>query len=647
MRGEYLSRRRRSVLDFHFDKSIGNFRAGGKVMTISCLLVIFDFLSICAAYGLALAARFDFRISGVPGEYTSVWMKTIPVYAVIVIGLFFIFKLYNSIWRFVSYAEMSRILAITFVTTVLYGLVVDIFIMRMPHSYFLFGGVLQGAFTGGIRFSYRGLRRISHMIESYDRNNLLKKTLVIGAGEAGRNLAREILVENPRSHVVCCFVDDNPEKRGRTIEGIIVEGNRYAIPALVSKYKIEEIIIAIPTIDRDSKDEILEICKGLGCRLRTLPGITRLINNRVSMEQIRDVSVEELLRREPILVHDDEIDERLAGKTALVTGGGGSIGSELVRQLAEYGPKQIVILDSYENNAYDIQQEIRMNRPDVNLRVCIGSVRDRNRVMSVMREYSPDVVFHAAAVKHVPLMEDSPWEAIKTNVAGTLNVARAAGSHKVGKMVLISTDKAVNPTNIMGASKRLCEMVIQSISGSGEYPDTVFSAVRFGNVLGSNGSVIPLFKRQIAAGGPVTVTHPEITRFFMTIPEAVQLVLKAGMRAKGGEIYVLDMGEPVKILELAKDLIYLSGNTPGKDIEIKFTGLRPGEKLYEEVLLDEEGITRTEDSKIFIGCPLKIREDFLDEVEKLTTDAYSCPMDMKKKVAELVDTYRPEERLYS
>ena len=629
-------------MDFHCEKAIDNYRSGGKAIAISCLLVIFDFLSICAAYGLALAARFDFRISGVPGEYTSVWMKTIPVYAVIVIGLFFVFKLYNSIWRFVSYAEMSRILAVTFVTTVLYGLVVDIFIMRMPHSYFLFGGVLQGAFTGGIRFSYRGLRRISHIMESYDRNNALKKTLVIGAGEAGRTIARQIMVENPRSHVVCCFVDDNPYKKGRTVEGINVEGNRYSIPALVSKYGIEEILLAIPTIDDENKEEILGICKGLGCRLRTLPGITQLINNRVSVEQIRDVSVEELLKRDQILIHDDEIDERLAGKTALVTGGGGSIGSELVRQLAEYNPGQIVIFDSYENNAYEIQQEIRMKRPDVNLKVCIGSVRDRVRIESVMKECSPDVVFHAAAVKHVPLMEDSPWEAVKTNVAGTLNVARSAGLCRVKKMVLISTDKAVNPTNIMGASKRLCEMIIQSISG--EYPETVFSAVRFGNVLGSNGSVIPLFKRQIAAGGPVTVTHPEITRFFMTIPEAVHLVLKAGMRAKSGEIYVLDMGEPVKILELAEDLIYLSGNTPGKDIEIKFTGLRPGEKLYEEVLLDEEGITETDDSKIFIGCPLSIREDFLEKVEELTREAYSCPKDMKRKVAELVDTYRPEEK---
>ena len=629
-------------MDFHCEKAIDNYRSGGKVIAISCLLVIFDFLSICAAYGLALAARFDFRISGVPGEYTSVWLKTIPVYALIVIGLFFVFKLYNSIWRFVSYAEMSRILAVTFVTTVLYGLVVDFFILRMPYSYFLFGGVLQGAFTGGIRFSYRGLRRISHIMESYDRNNALKKTLVIGAGEAGRTIARQIMVENPRSHVVCCFVDDNPYKKGRTVEGINVEGNRYSIPALVSKYGIEEILLAIPTIDDENKEEILGICKGLGCRLRTLPGITQLINNRVSVEQIRDVSVEELLKRDQILIHDDEIDERLAGKTALVTGGGGSIGSELVRQLAEYNPGQIVIFDSYENNAYEIQQEIRMKRPDVNLKVCIGSVRDRVRIESVMKECSPDVVFHAAAVKHVPLMEDSPWEAVKTNVAGTLNVARSAGLCRVKKMVLISTDKAVNPTNIMGASKRLCEMIIQSISG--EYPETVFSAVRFGNVLGSNGSVIPLFKRQIAAGGPVTVTHPEITRFFMTIPEAVHLVLKAGMRAKSGEIYVLDMGEPVKILELAEDLIYLSGNTPGKDIEIKFTGLRPGEKLYEEVLLDEEGITETDDSKIFIGCPLSIREDFLEKVEELTREAYSCPEDMKKRVAELVDTYRPEEK---
>ena len=632
-------------MNSNYESAKDHYKTGGKRITISCLLVVSDFILICAAYGLALVARFDFRISAVPAEFASVWAKTAPVFASFVIGLFFVFKLYNSIWRFVSYAEMSRVLVVTIISAVLYTIVMEAFIIRMPHSYFLFGGVLQGIFTGGIRFSYRGIRRISRLIENYDRNNPLIKTLVIGAGEAGRAIARQILVEKTRTHVICCFVDDNPNKKGTTVEGIDVEGNRYHIPRLVRKYGIEEILLAIPTVNRSDKDEILEICKGLGCRLRTLPGTAQLINDRVSMSQIRDVSVEELLKRDQILVHDDEIDEMLSGRTALVTGGGGSIGSELVRQIAEYNPEQIVIFDSYENSAYEIQQEIRMNRPDVKLKVCIGSVRDRVRTESVIEEYRPDIVFHAAAHKHVPLMEDSPWEAVKTNVAGTLNVARAVGKCKVRKMVLISTDKAVNPTNIMGASKRLCEMIIQSVSA--EYPMTVFSAVRFGNVLGSNGSVIPLFKRQIAAGGPVTVTDPEITRFFMTIPEAVHLVLKAGMRAGSGEIYVLDMGEPVKILELAEDLIYLSGNTPGKDIEIKFTGLRPGEKLYEEVLLDEEGITETDDSKIFIGCPLKIRDDFISEVEKLTSEVYKCPADIKKRVAELVDTYRPEGKFYN
>lgn len=621
------------------------YRAGGKVVTISCLLVVFDFISICAAYGIALAARFDFRLSMVPAGYEAGWLKTIPVYAVCVIGLFFVFKLYNSVWRFVSYTEMSRVVAVTIISTVLYGIITDVFICRMPHSYFIFGGVLQGTFTAGIRFSYRGLRRIRRLLESYSKDSKLIKTLVIGAGEAGRSIARQILVEETRSHVICCFVDDNPAKRGRTLEGITVEGNRYKVPELVRKYDIEEILITIPTITQEDKDEILEICKGLGCRLRILPGAAQLINDKVSMAQIRDVSAEELLKRDQILLEDAEVSENLRGRTALVTGGGGSIGSELVRQIATCEPKLIVIYDIYENNAYEIQQELRMNMPDVNLKVCIGSVRDKLRVESVIRTYKPDVVYHAAAHKHVPLMEDSPWEAVKTNAAGTLNVARSAGEYKVSKMVLISTDKAVNPTNIMGASKRLCEMIIQSIKG--EYPDTVFSAVRFGNVLGSNGSVIPLFKRQIASGGPVTVTHPEITRFFMTIPEAVSLVLKAGVHAKSGEIYVLDMGEPVRIQELAEDLIYLSGNTPGKDIEIRYTGLRLGEKLYEEVLLDEEGITETGISKIFIGRPLKIREDFLEEVEKLATDAYSCPEDMKNKVAELVDTYRPQQPIQS
>lgn len=627
-------------MNSNYESVKDHYKTGCKHIVISCLLVVSDFIMICAAYGIALVARFDFRISAVPAEFASAWVKTIPVYAIFVIGIYFAFRLYNSIWRFVSYAEMIRIVVAAAVSTVLYVFVTGLFGISIPHSYFLFGGVLQVALTGGIRFSYRGIRRISRILENYDRRKPLIKTLVIGAGEAGRSIARQIMVEKTRSHVICCFVDDNPNKKGRMVEGINVEGNRYHVPRLVKKYGIEEILLAIPTISRNDKDEILGICKGLGCRLRTLPGTAQLINDRVSMTQIRDVSVEELLKRDQILVHDDEIDDMLAGKTALVTGGGGSIGSELVRQIAEYNPKQIVIFDCYENNAYEIQQEIRMNRPDVKLKVCIGSVRDKVRTENVIRENLPDIIFHAAAHKHVPLMEDSPWEAVKTNVDGTLNVARAAGECKVRKMVLISTDKAVNPTNIMSASKRLCEMIIQSISG--EYPATVFSAVRFGNVLGSNGSVIPLFKRQIAAGGPVTVTHPEITRFFMTIPEAVHLVLKAGMRAGSGEIYVLDMGEPVKILELAEDLIYLSGNTPGKDIEIKFSGIRPGEKLYEEVLLDEEGITETDDSKIFIGCPLKIRDDFISEVEKLTSEVYACPTDIKKKVAELVETYRPE-----
>ena len=468
--------------------------------------------------------------------------------------------------------------------------------------------------------------------------------MIIGAGEAGSMIIREIKTSYALSRRIMCVIDDNPSKKGKYIHGIKIVGDRKVIKKYVDKYKIDEIILAIPSASTKTTKEILRICNETTCKLKVLPGMYQLITEEVSVSKLREVSIEDLLGRDTIEIDLNSVLSHLEDKTVLVTGGGGSIGSELCRQIAAYKPRRLIIFDIYENNAYDIQQELRRKYPSLNLKVLIGSVRNTKRIEMVMERYRPDIIYHAAAHKHVPLMEDSPNEAIKNNVFGTYKTARAADKYGVKKFVLISTDKAVNPTNIMGASKRLCEMIVQTFS---RYSKTEFVAVRFGNVLGSNGSVIPLFKKQMEEGGPVTVTHPDIIRYFMTIPEAVSLVLQAGAYAKGGEIFVLDMGEPVKIADLAKNLIRLSGYTLGVDMDIKYTGLRPGEKLYEEILVDEEGLQKTENELIYIGKPLEFNEvHFLSELKKLERAAVEEQFDVKEIVSEIVKTYhiRPEDQ---
>ena len=511
--------------------------------------------------------------------------------------------------------------------------------LSMPRSFYFIGYIVSFCLTIGVRFSYRLLRVYLERVRSIGSPK--ERVMIIGGGSAGQILIREFLNGHWLNTKVCCVVDDNPYKKGKLINGVIIEGDRHDIPALVEKHHIDRIIFAIPTASVQERKEILNICKECGCKLQTIPGIYQLVNEEVSVSKLRDVEITDLLGREQLQVNNDEILKMISKKTVLVTGGGGSIGSELCRQIASADPGCLVIFDIYENNAYAIQQELIRNYPGLNLVTLIGSVRNKNRIRYVMKTYRPDVVFHAAAHKHVPLMEDSPNEAIKNNVLGTYKTAVAAAKYGVKKFVLISTDKAVNPTNIMGASKRLCEMVVQMMDRKSS--DTDFVAVRFGNVLGSNGSVIPLFKRQIASGGPVTVTDKRIIRYFMTIPEAVSLVLQASYYAKGGEIFVLDMGEPVKIDDMARNLIRLSGYTPDVDIKIVYTGLRPGEKLYEELLMDEEGLQETENKMIHIGKPIDMDDAWFEQqLKELDKASYDEVSDMKRIVAQIVPTYRPD-----
>lgn len=461
--------------------------------------------------------------------------------------------------------------------------------------------------------------------------------MIVGAGAAGNAILKEIESSSYVNMKVCCVVDDNPGCHGKYLRGVPIVGDRTVIHDSVDKYGIDEIIIAIPSANRSKIKPLLEICKETGCKMRILPGMYQLINGEVNVSKLREVQIEDLLGRDPIEVNIDEIIGYVQNKTVLVTGGGGSIGSELCRQIAMHHPKQLIIVDFYENNAYEIQQELKSRFPKLSLEVLIASVRNTHRMDEIFRIYRPDIVYHAAAHKHVPLMEDSPNEAIKNNVFGTLKTALAADKYGTRKFVLISTDKAVNPTNIMGASKRICEMVIQNLN---QHSQTDFVAVRFGNVLGSNGSVIPLFKQQIERGGPVTVTHPDIIRYFMTIPEAVSLVLQAGAYAKGGEIFILDMGEPMKIYDLAVNLIKLSGYRPNEDIAIEFTGLRPGEKMYEELLMDEEGLRETANKMIYIGRPIEFNEqEFEQQLQKLEELSKADSEEIRRAVKEMVPTY--------
>ena len=640
---------------------------------ISIFLMIYDVIAISAAYFVALWGRFDFVYSKIAPEYLKKYQKFIIPYAVVCVIVFVCLKLYRYMWRFAGYSEFITTFCSSLFMSMIHAGLITIIFGRMPMTYYLWGGILQFIFLIAIRFSYRLIRH-EKMRHAAENNRDAANVMVIGAGEAGQMIIKSIIEDERNEDRVVCIIDDNPNKWGRYIDGILIVGGRDDILTSVKKYRVDKIYLAIPSADAGEKREILNICGETDCELKQLPGLGQLISGRVSVSSMKKVSVEDLLGREPIRSDLNEVFEFINGKTVLVTGGGGSIGSELCRQIAAHGPKRLIIFDIYENNAYGIQLEIRNRYPDLDLVTLIGSVRDSRRLYDVFTTYRPDIVYHAAAHKHVPLMEDSPCEAIKNNAFGTYKTAYAAMACGCGRFVLISTDKAVNPTNIMGASKRLCEMIVQSFDakikagracdlpqlfthegmenadkdGTGSIFKSIkteFVAVRFGNVLGSNGSVIPLFRKQIERGGPVTVTHPDIIRYFMTIPEAVSLVLMAGTNAKGGEIFVLDMGSPVKIDTLARNLIKLSGFVPDVDIKIEYTGLRPGEKLYEEKLMAEEGLQKTENDLIHIGKPIPFDTDeFLSQLEMLMLSAYANKPDIRDRVEAIVSTYHPADK---
>ena len=604
------------------------------------LIAAMDILSITMAYFFALWLRFDFQFNDIAPQFLTNYLRTILPWCGICILTFTLFGLYGSIWSFVSTDELLRIMESYLVLAVLSVVVALIPGLRMPKSYYVMGLIFSGLFTTAIRFSYRTLRYIRQHFPAPADRSVRENVMIIGAGEAGKALVNEFATSSYVSSRVCCLIDDNSVKWGKRLGGIPIVGGRNEIAAAVGKYNIHRIIYAIPSGSAQTRKNILAICSTTGCQVQVVPGIYQLVNGEVSVSKLRKVDVQDLLGRDPIRVNLDEILHFISGKVVMVTGGGGSIGSELCRQIAKSNPRQLIIFDIYENNAYDIQMELKRTYPSLNLVTLIGSVRNTARVDWVLGKYRPELVFHAAAHKHVPLMEESPNEAIKNNVFGTYKMAKAAAAHGVKRFVLISTDKAVNPTNIMGASKRLCEMVVQMMNRES---DTEFVAVRFGNVLGSNGSVIPLFKRQIEAGGPVTVTHPDIIRYFMTIPEAVSLVLQAGYYAKGGEIFVLDMGEPVRIDDMARNLIRLSGYEPDVDIKVEYTGLRPGEKLFEELLMEEEGLKATANKLIHIGRPIEMDDEkFKQQLQRLDA-AYREESDhMKELVAQIVPTYKPQ-----
>lgn len=638
------------------------------------VLCLADILIVMGSYFMALFLRFDFQIQMIPKEYISGYLRSMPFWTVSTIVIYYLYKLYHSIWEFVSITELKRIMLADLVLIPVYAVGALVMKLHMPKSYYFMGYVLSCVLCAGVRFSYRYIRFYLHSLkEDGNKAQKMDRIMIIGAGTVGQTLMREIRKADTVHAKVVCAIDDDPEKIGRMLEGIPVVGNRHAIVEMVKKYDVNRIIYAIPSTTGQNRKDIMNLCKETGCRMQTVPSVSQIVNEEVSMTKLREIEISDLLGRKQILVNMDEISDYIKGKVVLVTGGGGSIGSELCRQVAARNPKQLIILDIYENNAYEIQMELKKKYPQLNLEVIIGSVRDSRKIFKVFGTYHPDIVYHAAAHKHVPLMEDSPCEAVKNNAIGTYKTAFAAIAHGTKKFVLISTDKAVNPTNIMGASKRLCEMIIQAFDSkvkegkAEEIPQlfthkikkdfanidlienlkaakTEFVAVRFGNVLGSNGSVIPLFKKQIAAGGPVTVTDPEIIRYFMTIPEAVSLVMQAGTYAKGGEIFVLDMGEPVKIDTLARNLIRLSGFKPDEDIKILYTGLRPGEKLYEEKLMAEEGLKKTENDLIHIGMPIPFNiDEFWAELDELTEIAYANKPTIKEKVAQIVTTYKMKD----
>ena len=632
-------------------------------------LMLYDSLALSFSYLIALWLRYDLRYSTIDPIYIERWKSFVPVYILVSLGVFWLLKLYKSIWRFASYSELLRVSMAIAICSVFHILGITLFLGRMPISYYMIGAILQYLAVLGIRFSYRFIL----LLRKVNNKKSLHRIMVIGAGAAGQMLIRDIHRSGEVDGTVVCIIDDNKNKWGRLIDNIPVVGGRESILEAVEKFAVDKIFLAIPSATVSQRRDILQICNETTCELKNLPGMYQLVTGQVSASSMKKVSVEDLLGRDPIKVDLREVFSFINGKTVLVTGGGGSIGSELCRQIAAHSPKKLIIFDIYENNAYNIQLELRENFPELDLLVLIGSVRDSRRMFQIFKEYRPEIVYHAAAHKHVPLMEDSPCESIKNNALGTYKTAYAAMVNGCKRFVLISTDKAVNPANIMGASKRLCEMIIQAFDNkikAGRVQDipqlfthkgmenadkdgtgavfqdiqTEFVAVRFGNVLGSNGSVIPIFKKQIEKGGPVTVTHPDIIRYFMTIPEAVSLVLEAGTFAKGGEIFVLDMGSPVKIDTLARNLIRLSGFKPDIDIKVQYSGLRSGEKLYEEKLMAEEGLQNTANERIHIGKPLSFDIDaFLGKVDDLMEAAYKNKDDIREMVKEIVGTYKPAE----
>ena len=604
------------------------------------LILMLDALCVFLSYFLTLWARFEFRFSTIEPRYLEGFLTTIGPTVALTILVYFLVGLYNSIWSFVGVREIRKLLLANGIIGAVGMAAVLADLINMPRSYYIFGIALNFLSTFGVHFSVRFLYELKRDLTRQTLEKNADNIMIVGAGAAGRALIQEFSASRWLHGKVVCVIDDNPAKFRQLLEGTPVVGSRTDIPEMAEKYAVSKIIFAIPTASPQTRQDILRICSTTRCKIQTVPGIYQLVNGEVSVSKLRSVDVQDLLGREPVHVDMGQIGAFISGRVVLVTGGGGSIGSELCRQITKRGPKQLIILDIYENNAYDIQMELRRECPELDLRVLIGSVRNQSRVEHILRTYRPELVFHAAAHKHVPLMEDSPNEAIKNNVFGTYNMAKFSAQYGVKRFVLISTDKAVNPTNIMGASKRLCEMVVQMMNRKAA---TEFAAVRFGNVLGSNGSVIPLFKRQIAQGGPVTVTHPDITRFFMTIPEAVSLVLQAGCYAKGGEIFVLDMGQPVRIDDMARNLIRLSGYEPGVDIKITYTGLRPGEKLYEELLMAEEGLQETANKLIHIGKPIEMDDAIFEgQLHQLEAACENESGDIRQLVALVVPTYRPE-----
>ena len=652
-----------------FNRFTGRFQHWQVIMFF---LMAYDAIMVMTSYFVAIWIRFDCRYSLIPTKYFYAYLYAAPAVIIVTILIFWFFQLYQSVWRFASYTELIRAVMANLLSAVFHIVFITVFYRRMPISYYVMGAAFQMALTIGIRFSYRFilLERNRRSAAHASRNNVM----LIGAGAAGQMILRDVNQTMETDDRIVCIIDDNPNKWNRQIDGVPIVGGREDILLNVDKYHVNKIYFAIPTASAVDRRDILNICKEANCQLKQLPGMYQFVLGQVKVSAMSEVSVEDLLGREPIKTDMAGVYNFISGKTILVTGGGGSIGSELCRQIAKHDPKRLIIFYIYENNAYDIQLELKEKYPQLDLVVLIGSVRDSRRINSVFAKYRPEVVYHAAAHKHVPLMEDSPCEAIKNNAIGTYKTAYAAMTYGCKRFVLISTDKAVNPTNIMGASKRICEMIIQSFDArikagraseipplythdsdyeEGEdsqfefrfMPDsaaTEFVAVRFGNVLGSNGSVIPIFKKQIEKGGPVTVTHPDIIRYFMTIPEAVNLVMEAGTYAKGGEIFVLDMGSPMKIDTLARNLIKLSGYKPDIDIPIVYTGLRPGEKLYEEKLMAEEGLETTQNEMIHIGKPIAFDVDqFFGELDELLKAAYMNREDIRELVEKVVKTYHP------